>query len=331
MEIPKKMKAVFQDAAGGELVVRECDVPVPGKGEVLVKMAYAPVNPSDLSFLQGTYAEKPQYPVIPGIEGSGIVVKAGGGLVPRLRLGKLVACTSTHGKGGTWAEYMVTSAMNVVPLGKGASLKQAATLIVNPLTALSFVQIAKSGKHRAVFNNAAGGALGKMLVQLANDSGIEVLSVVRSAKQMQSLKDAGASFVLDSSSYDFEKNLKAGIEKLKPTLFFDAVGGEQTKMLVEFSPKGSVIMPYAGLSEKDSCFNPRTLLQQEKRIEGFFLGSYTSKLNMLKVLALINRAKKLINSSLKTEISNVVSPENIKDALSAYAKQMSEGKILIEF
>ena len=52
---------------------------------------------------------------------------------------------------------------------------------------------------------------------------------------------------------------------------------------------------------------------------------------MLKVLALINRAKKLINSSLKTEISNVVSPENIKDALSTYAKQMSEGKILLEF
>jgi NADPH:quinone reductase len=52
------------------------------KGEVLVKMAFAPINPSDLAFLTGNYGLKKPFPVVPGLEGSGTVVASGGGFWP---------------------------------------------------------------------------------------------------------------------------------------------------------------------------------------------------------------------------------------------------------
>lgn len=100
--IPKSMLAVLIEENGGPPIVREVPVPRPGPGEVLVRMAAAPINPSDLGFMKGAYGEHRSFPVVPGFEGSGTVVAAGRGLLPRLWLGKRVACSaskklSTHG------------------------------------------------------------------------------------------------------------------------------------------------------------------------------------------------------------------------------------------
>jgi NADPH:quinone reductase-like Zn-dependent oxidoreductase len=330
MNIPETMMAVIQKESGGELFYEETPVPLPGKGEVLVKMEYAPVNPSDLSFLQGSYAEKPSYPAIPGIEGSGTVVMAGKGILPFMRKGKRVACTSTHGKGGSWAEYMVTSAMNVIPVGNDISFEQAATLIVNPLTALSFMDIIKKHKHKAVANNGAGGALGKMLVRLCKNENIKLISIVRSEESAVKLKESGAETVIIQNKDDFEEQLRKHFDNLKPTLIFDAVGGEQTKLLVEYSPAGSTIMPYANLSEQDSVFNPRTLLQQDKIIKGFFLGSHTSQQSLPKVLKNIKTAQKLIGSVLNTNISKIYNAEEANRAIADYSNNQSKGKVLIK-
>ena len=81
------MKAVRQMEAGGELFIESIPVPEPGPGEVLVKMTAAPINPSDLANLSGNYLTK-SWPFTPGLEGSGTIVKAGSGLMPRLRFGK---------------------------------------------------------------------------------------------------------------------------------------------------------------------------------------------------------------------------------------------------
>ena len=59
------------------MVLEETVVPVPGKGQVLVKIDSSPVNPSDWSFMRGIYASKKVPPVIPGFEGSGTVIATG--------------------------------------------------------------------------------------------------------------------------------------------------------------------------------------------------------------------------------------------------------------
>ena len=76
MKIPETMQAVQLDKDGGPLTVRQIPVPKPEAGEVLVRIAASPINPSDLGFIEGGHGYEKTFPVVPGVEGSGTVVAA---------------------------------------------------------------------------------------------------------------------------------------------------------------------------------------------------------------------------------------------------------------
>ena len=323
------MKAAFQKEALGKIYIKEVDLPTPGPGEVLVRMEYSPINPSDLSFLQGTYSEKPAYPVIPGIEGSGTVIAVGKGILPKLRIGKRVSCTSTKGKGGSWAEYMVTSAMHVIPIGK-LNFEQAAMLIVNPLTALSFLDITKKNKHKAIVNNAASGALGKMIYRLAQNAGIPCINIVRKEDQVDLLKSENADYILNSSDDSFLHNFQNLTAKLSATLILDPVGGMESGDLLKNAPSGTTLMLYANLSESPISIDSRIIVQEDKQILGFSLANYNSKKNLLKALADTKKVQKLVSNKLKTTIQEIVHNDSINEALEKYKNNMTNGKILIK-
>src|SRR6478736_5248529 len=142
--IPEKMHAVVlseyrenvADAIHG-LNVLERSVLKPRRGQVLVKIAAAPCNPSDLLLLQGNYGTLKTLPTVPGWEGAGTVVATGGGLLGRWLMGKRVACAIRTDRDGTWAEYVAANADNCIPLKSGMPIEQGASLIINPLTALA--------------------------------------------------------------------------------------------------------------------------------------------------------------------------------------------------
>jgi NADPH:quinone reductase-like Zn-dependent oxidoreductase len=89
--IPDTMKAIVLKENGSVPELIELPIPTPDTGEVLVKMHSSPINPSDLAFLSGDYGIKKELPVVPGLEGSGNVVEAGKGFLPKLWKGKNVA------------------------------------------------------------------------------------------------------------------------------------------------------------------------------------------------------------------------------------------------
>lgn len=327
--IPSTMKVVQQEEAGGKLVVQEVPVPKPQKGEVLVKMAASPINPSDLSFLKGTYVTKPNYPVVPGIEGSGIVVASGGGLIANIRIGKKVTCSSSEGKGGTWAEYMVTSAMRVIPLRSGLNMEQGSMLIVNPMTALAFLNIAKEGKHKAIVNNAAASVLGQMLVRLCNKQNLPLINIVRRQKQVELLKSIGAKYVLNSSDADYEINLQELAHELKATLFLDAVTGDQTQRLIKAAPYGSTILIYSNMTGENISVEPRLLIQGSKSIKSFYLGGWAEKRNLFQTLKAARQAQNLASSELVSNIRKRYELSQAQEALEYYSKNMTGGKVLL--
>lgn len=113
------MKALLlKDYDGKPESLSLADVPIPAlaPGQVLVKIAAASINPSDLVFLKGLYGVIKPLPVVPGFECSGIVVECGGGFLAKTLLGKRVACKAPETSHGTWAEYMVTTADGCIPL-----------------------------------------------------------------------------------------------------------------------------------------------------------------------------------------------------------------------
>src|SRR5947209_15651028 len=111
------MKAIVCEKWGNPeevLQVRDVPEPVPGRGEVRVRMIASPINPSDLLTVRGEYGRRPELPATPGFEGVGVVEAAGPGLLGRWRLGRRVAVLNSQA--GNWQEYVVVPALQVVPI-----------------------------------------------------------------------------------------------------------------------------------------------------------------------------------------------------------------------
>src|SRR4051812_41856763 len=154
--IPKTMRALVLREQRDNIVeairgleIQERLIPKLRRGQVLVKVAAAPCNPSDLLLLQGKYGQLKKLPTVPGWEGAGTVIASGGGLFGRWLVGKRVACAVRSDRDGTWAEYVVANADNCIPLKAPVPFDQAASLIINPLTAMALLDTARRAGHRA--------------------------------------------------------------------------------------------------------------------------------------------------------------------------------------
>ncbi len=334
--IPQKMKAVIITEAGGKPEIASIPVPKPGPGEVLVKMFASPINPSDLAFLAGGYGIKKKYPVVPGFEGSGTVVAAGKGFLPKLWMSKKVACAASPIYDGCWAEYMVTKAGSCVPLSKNISLEQGSMMFVNPMTALAFFDIYKnlpnpSKKQRAIINTAASSALGKMIIKLGESNHVPIISVVRRQEQVEQLKAEGAKYVVNSGEPDFDKNLKNLAHELNATVIFDAVGGTMVQHLLDAVPPGSNLFIYGRLSA-DACeISPGDMIFTGNRIQGFWLSEQLKNKSTFQNIKTTRKIQSLIGKELGTTIQKKLPIEKINEALDLYQNNMSKGKVLLQF
>ena len=328
--IPSTMHAVQVDEPNGKLTLREIPLPRPQAGQVLIRMAAAPINPSDLGSLSGlSYRGKRQFPFTPGLEGSGTVVEAGEGFMPSLLNGRRVACSALLTGDGTWAEYMVTSAGLCVPLNKNVSLEQGATLLVNPLSALSILEIAQHGKHRAIVSTAAASALGGMILRLGKRHNIPVIHVVRRPEQADWVRKLGGDYVLNSSDTDFVDQLRTLAHKLEATLMLDAISGSMTQQLADAAPFGSTILLYSRLSDEACIIDARIALVKDLHFDGWFLANWIAKMNILQVLQLSGQAQSLLATDLQSPIHKRFSLAEAQKGLEMYIKHMSAGKILL--
>jgi NADPH:quinone reductase-like Zn-dependent oxidoreductase len=326
-KIPGTMQAVCL-GEDDKLISRSVPVPQPSKGEVLVKMSSAPVNPSDLTRIKHlSSSEKKLF--IAGIEGSGTVVAHGKGLVPKIWMGRRVACSTAHISSGTWAEYLVTNAMSCVPLPPGINDEQGSMLIVNPMTAVAFMRIAKAGHHKAIINTAASGSLGRLIEVLARRHRITLIQVVKSEKQRESLLSAGAQYVINSSKDRFEVDIHSAAKKLNARLAFDAVGGEMTRRLLMAMPFGSTVIVYGNLSAEQPLIDHRSLVSDNKKVKGFYLVNWLNENGILNTLTSILEARKLLNGNISVPVQARFKLDSAQLAVDTYLANMTGGKVIL--
>lgn len=324
------MHAVQLDAPDGKLQLREIPVPRPRAGKVLIRMAAAPFNPSDLGSLSGaTYGGERKFPFTPGIEGSGTVVEAGEGILPRLLKGRRVACSALPTEDGTWAEYLVTSARFCIPLNGNVSLEQGAMLLLNPLSALAIFEIAKRGKHRAIVSTAAASALGWMILRLGKRLRIPIIHIVRRPEQMDLTRARGGEFVLNSGDADFVEQLTVLAKKLDATLLLDAIAGDMTQQLAGAAPYNSTILLYSRLSGKTSEIDSLVALVKNLHFEGWFLPNWLREKNLVQTLGLSRQAQALLATDLRSEIHQRLPLSAAQQGLETYLQSMTAGKILL--
>jgi NADPH:quinone reductase len=324
------MHAVFLEKAGGPLIVREVAVPDPGQGEVLIKMAAAPINPSDVAKLRKVKDEKELVSFIPGLEGSGKVVAAGKGLLPQIWLGKRVACSAAYSHSGTWAEYLLTKAGMCFPLSKKVNDEQGAMSLVNPLTALEFFEIVRNNHHKALINNAAASALGRMVELLGKKHGIPVINIVRNQRQVEMLRSQGSEHVLDSSDPLFINKLKTLSGELEATLLLDSVCSLQLNQMTEAIPYGSSVVIYGNLSgEENILINPRSLIDNKISVSGFYLGGKSKENGLFKNMLNLIKVSRLMTHDLTIKIQGRFTLTRAQEAVDKYLDNMSAGKVLL--
>ena len=249
--------------------------------------------------------------------------------MPRLLNGRRVACTALLTGGGTWAEYMVTSAASCIPLNKNVSLEQGTMLIVNPLSALAILEIAKRGKHRAIVSTAASSTLGGMLLRLGKRRNIPIIHIVRRQAQVDGIRELGGEYVLNSSEADFVEQLRIMAHKLQATLLLDAISGTMTKQLADAAPYGSTILLYSLMSFQDSIIDSRTAFVKNLHFDGWFLPNWFGAKHFLQALQLSGQAQSLLGTDLKSPIHKRFPLAEAQKGLETYVSHMSAGKILL--
>lgn len=313
-----------------QLALVEKQTPHPRQGQVLIKVAFSPINPSDLAFLTGQYGIQKPYPIVPGFEASGTVVESGGGLYANYLKGKKVACVAHDKLDGPWAEYMVTDAAKCVILGKNVSLEQGALSFVNPLTALDFIRIAKAGAYDSIVMSAAAGALAKLTHQLAKEAGLGFAGIVRKPEQVSKLKSWGVDLVVNSEDENWREELKTWSLSRKKILFPDAIGGGSlpAKILSCLPPKSKLLV-YGSLDfSVPATYVPREFIFKEYEISGYWLSRQAKTKGFIQTIQDTRKIQRMMDTGFENDIQARFGIEDFQAAIETYTTGMSKGKVL---
>jgi NADPH:quinone reductase len=372
-EIPattRQLRSMVTTDGELELSIATTDTPTPADHEVLVRLEAAPINPSDLGLLlagadvrAATVSGSPQAPLVRapfpagalaalrarigeslpvGNEGAGVVVAAGQSPEAQALIGKVVAIIG----GATYSEYRCVPASSCLVLPDGTDPIDAASCFVNPLTALSMVEVLRIEGHQGLVHTAAASNLGQMLVRICLADSVPLVNVVRRPEQAEILRGLGAEFVCDSSAPSFLDDLTDALIATKATLAFDAVGGGQgagqilgcmeaaaTATATSYSRYGSTVHKqvyiYGGLDR-----GPTELVRNFGMawgVSGWLLTPFLSTLGPAGIERLRQRVAHELTTTFASHYTDQVSLAGALslDAIRRYAKQATGEKFLI--
>jgi NADPH2:quinone reductase len=219
------MTAIAIKAPGGPemLVPEERDVPVPGGGEILVKVAAAGVNRPDVMQRQGLYPPPPGAPDIPGLEIAGEVVALCDG-VTRWKIGDRVMALVI---GGGYAQYCLAHESHALAVPKGFSMEEAAAIPETLFTVWHNVFERgglKSGETLLVHGGSSG--IGTTAIQLAKAFGARVIVTAGSADKCDACMKLGADVAINYKTEDFVAATKAATDGKGADVILDMVGGD---------------------------------------------------------------------------------------------------------
>ena len=263
------MKAIRVHETGGAEALRLETVPdpVPGPGQVLVRLEAIGVNFIEIYQRRGLY--KVPMPFVPGEEGAGTVVAIGPG-VEEVRVGERVASVNFR---GSYAELSIADANKVVSIPDGLDARAAAAVMLQGMTAhylATSVHALQPGDRCLV--HAAAGGVGLLLCQIAKRRNAIVFGTVSTAEKARLARDAGADEVIDYATQDFVAEVLRLTGGAKLQVVYDSVGATTylgsidclapRGMLALFGQSSGVVPPIDPLlfSRKGSLFMTRPTL-----------------------------------------------------------------------
>jgi trans-2-enoyl-CoA reductase len=251
-----------------------------GANQVKLKMLAAPINPSDINMIEGTYGVKSVLPAFGGNEGVAEVQEVGAS-VNGLSVGDWVI--PIEAGLGTWRQELLADASKVFKVANDIPVAYAATLGVNPCTAYrmlnDFVAL-KEGD--VIIQNGANSMVGLAIIQLARERGIRTINVVRSARPEvdninQLLDNLGGDVNIPDTylnSHGFNEIL-ADLPPIK--LALNCVGGEAATDLARALGVGGTMVTYGGMAKRPLQIPFDLITYKQLKLCGFWMAKWNTQ------------------------------------------------------
>ncbi|PTW62376.1 NADPH:quinone reductase-like Zn-dependent oxidoreductase [Breoghania corrubedonensis] len=307
------------------LKMEERPLPEPGPGEIRIRTGLAAIHNHDLLTVAGTYGYKPPLPAIGGSEAMGVVDALGEG-VSEFQVGQRVAASGR----GTWAQFYIAKAAGAVPLPNAIADETAAQLIAMPMSAMFLLDFVNAHPGSWLVQNAATGAVAKVLAKVAQKRGVNVVNLVRRDEAVAELEALGIKNAVSTAGENWKAQV-ADITGGAPIhAAIDGVGGPGAADLCAICGPGATIVSFGLMSGKPMEIPPAQLIFRDITVKGFWLAKLLPEAPKEKVAALMGELIGLIASGDVTlQVDGIYDLADIAKAAEAAGKGKREGKVLV--
>ena len=230
------MKALLSRAPGGPetLELAELPDPVPGPGQLLVRVKACAINYPDVLIIEDKYQFRPERPFAPGGEIAGVVEAVGEGVTGWAEGARLIAML---GHGGLSEKVLVAAAM-AIPLPQERSFEEGSALILTYATTIhALADRAKLKEGETLLVLGAAGGVGLAAVELGKAFGAKVVAAVSSEEKAAAATAAGADSAIVYPRGPFDKDgakalaqlFKEAVGPNGADVIYDPVGGDYTE------------------------------------------------------------------------------------------------------
>ncbi len=316
------MKAWLVETLGQPPRLADLPRPVPGPGEVLLRVAAAGLNFADLLMAEGKYQDRPGLPFIPGMELAGVVEEAGPGvtLAPGSRVAAHVRC-------GAFAEWGVVPADRLLALPDAMPFDHAAGFQI----AYGTSHLALAGKAglragETLFVTGAAGGVGLTAVEIGHLMGARVIAQVRGPEKAALARAAGADEVIEGDTPD----LKAALRDLGGVdVVYDTVGGPGFEAALRATRPGGRMLAIGFAGGEVPKVPLNQLLVRNVSVIGFWWGGYLSFAPEELTGSLATLLHWYAEGRLSPHVSQVLPFDRLPAGLEAIRSRRATGKIVL--
>jgi NADPH2:quinone reductase len=320
------MRSVRFHRTGGPEVLRVDDVPppVPGPGEVRVRVRHAGINFIDTYLRAGSYDPGP-LPAVAGKEGAGRV-DAVGADVDDVAVGDRVAFFDAR---GSYAEAVVIPAPRAIPIPPNLDDRQASALPLQGMTARYLIhEIRPLGRGDTVLIHAAAGGVGHLAVQMAKLAGAVVLATCSTEEKASRARDLGADHVIRYDRIDFADEVSRITGGTGVDVAIDGVGKATFVDTVRATRIRGHVIFFGQSSGPPEPIQPRRLLGSRTLTTASLFDYTRTREELLRLAAPLMAAA--AEGSLKAWIDRVLPLEDAARAHELLEGRRTMGKVLLE-
>jgi len=256
------------------LELKETATPMPGLGEVLIKVSASGVNRGDIAQRKGIYPSPPGAPEWPGLEVAGIITAVGDG-VEVWSVGDKVCALLP---GGGYADHVLAVASECLPIPTGLSMAEAACLPETCMTVWSNVVERgrlQPGERFLVHGGTSG--IGTMAIQLMKQFGAIVYATAGSNEKVAVCRDLGADYAVNYREDDFVELMLQESRGKGVDVILDIVGGDYLRRNIKLAAVEGRIVNIAVQEGSKAEVNIAALMMKRLTLTGSTLRARESE------------------------------------------------------